>query len=666
MANLKKDYRFFLGSLVILVLVLMPVSQAIPPAFPLLSTTGVIVPTYLEPYNYTSTPATFGWAPILNAKHAHPGVAIASIVNVYNGPGPNAPPNCAQNYQQGVNRTRDYNNGIGNLTNAGVVVFGYVFSTWGHRDYHNAIADIDKWVSCYPKIKGILIDEMANNPTSANLTYYQNLTNYIHVNKGLAYSFGNPGTDTKHQFIGTVDNMDIFENSRLPSATDLKGQYDGNNWHLNYSKTNFSFVTFNVTSFPNQSTINNFTHYVSYMYINDNSGCYHKQLNCNPQQANPWNLTSIYLGNLTQALDNVSMTTRSVNLTGYQFNGQYTVIKNSTGGVLKTGYTPITINATNGTKYNVNVQNYQQYVFDHWDGGSISAYRDIVPLKNTTLTAYFKTPVTLTVKSVDLYGRTISGYHTVIRSSTGQILASGYTPFIFTTGSTGVTYTAKVDNFNNVNFTHWDTGSTSNPRTITPVRATTIFAYYNNSTALGQHSTYKINIQSKSLVGDPVTGLFVQIYNKGGSLNTTGYTPLSFTANNNKQYSVLATLAYKQWHWNHWDGGSTNNNRTFTALVGQNLTEYYTVPTNITVNTVDKGGNPLSTGLTFKIFNSTGLAKQGIPSFTYTGSSNYTYTIQAGNSSSYKFSHWDYTASTNLNRTLTPMSNTIITAYYKN
>jgi len=82
MANLKKDYRFFLGSLVILVLVLMPVSQAIPPAFPLLSTTGVIVPTYLEPYNYTSTPATFGWAPILNAKHAHPGVAIASMVLV--------------------------------------------------------------------------------------------------------------------------------------------------------------------------------------------------------------------------------------------------------------------------------------------------------------------------------------------------------------------------------------------------------------------------------------------------------------------------------------------------------------------------------------------------------------------------------------------------------
>ena len=642
---IEKNSRIFLCISVVLVLVLVPVSQAIPPAFPVTSSsTGILLPLYSFP-GYSPYPGA-NWQPVINSHNTYPKVPIIAIINPSSGPG----------------HIKDANfvAGIKNLQSSGIKTIGYVPTNYTNRPYSQAKADVTTYSQNYSNINGILFDEMNNGGSAASVTYYQNLTNYAKsINNNFTYFVGNPGINTLAVYVPTENNLEVYENNHtLPTAANFSS------WNAQYDKTLFSMGVFNVAnSALNQTYVNNMTTHVGYLYFTDDGGSSDVHPNDNH---NPWDNLATYFNSTLSMLNlpSILLTTQSVNLTGYPFTGQYTVI-NQSGNTIRTGYTQLVLNGTSGFQYVVKPQNYQQYVFDHWDGNGTDRKRTITPSKNTILTSYFKTPVNLTVKSVDLYGRTITGYYTVIKSSTGQTLATGYTPFTFT-GSTGVTYTARVDNFNHVNFTHWDTGSTSDPRTITPVRDTTISAYYNNSTGLGAHSTYKINIQSKSLVGNPVTGLFVRIYNQGGSLNTTGYTPLTFTANNNKQYSVVSTLAYQQWHWNHWDGGSTNTNRTFTALVGQNLTEYYTVPTNIAVNTVDSGGNPLSTGLTFKIYNSTGLATQGIPSFTYTGSSNYTYTIQAGNSSSYKFSHWDYTASTNLNRTLTPMSNTIITAYYKN
>jgi len=271
-----------------------------------------------------------------------------------------------------------------------------------------------------------------------------------------------------------MDNIIIYENSGLPSLSYLAG------WHTNYDKKNFSIIPYAVSSLST-SFVTSATSDVGYIYItNDNL-------------PNPWDSVPSYFSNLVSAVNTANggssttptttttsytMTVNSADVAGNLFNGMWTTISKD-GSVIKTGYTPLSFSALSGATYQVTVANYGNYVFDHWDSGSTSSTRSVSASKDTTITAYYSTgpkQVKLTVKSAYLSGTVYNGMWTTV-SQSGATLTTGYTAMSYTAQS-GSSYQVTVADYQNYVFDHWDNGSTSRTRTITPTQDTVLIAYY--------------------------------------------------------------------------------------------------------------------------------------------------------------------------------------------
>lgn len=77
--------------------------------------------------------------------------------------------------------------------------------------------------------------------------------------------------------------------------------------------------------------------------------------------------------------------------TGGALAGMYTVLANSTGQAVGSGWTPASFMLDTGANYTVTIGNYATYVFDHWlDTGSASNQRQVSISSNTALTAVFR------------------------------------------------------------------------------------------------------------------------------------------------------------------------------------------------------------------------------------------------------------------------------------
>lgn len=85
--------------------------------------------------------------------------------------------------------------------------------------------------------------------------------------------------------------------------------------------------------------------------------------------------------------EQMTLTVRSVALDGSPITGLWTVISGSGSA---TGFTPLPFTADAGSQYTVTMGEYQNYVFERWDGGSTSKSRTITPDGNTVLTAYYR------------------------------------------------------------------------------------------------------------------------------------------------------------------------------------------------------------------------------------------------------------------------------------
>jgi hypothetical protein len=86
----------------------------------------------------------------------------------------------------------------------------------------------------------------------------------------------------------------------------------------------------------------------------------------------------------------------------------------------------------------------------------------------------------LTVDSVNQNGQAITGYWSVLRSSGGGQVGTGYTPRAYTGLTPGATYTIELDGYGNCQFSHWqDSGSSVDPRTFTASGALTLVGVYN-------------------------------------------------------------------------------------------------------------------------------------------------------------------------------------------
>ena len=153
----------------------------------------------------------------------------------------------------------------------------------------------------------------------------------------------------------------------------------------------------------------------------------------------------------------------------------YAVIRQGST-TLYSGYVPVTLTGVVGQQYTVTMYSYGNYYFDHWDDGTTNPVRTVTLTQNTVLTAYFKTPVSLTIKSATLAGATLTGMHVVIKSGS-TTLKSGNTPLTYTLES-GTTYTVTASGASGHVFDHWDDGTTNPTRTVTLTQNTVITAYF--------------------------------------------------------------------------------------------------------------------------------------------------------------------------------------------
>ena len=76
---------------------------------------------------------------------------------------------------------------------------------------------------------------------------------------------------------------------------------------------------------------------------------------------------------------------------GNPIKGMYIELQNAAGADISSGYSPISFATTTGVRYDVYANNYQSFVFKHWDDGSTDPARSITPSQNMTLTAYYST-----------------------------------------------------------------------------------------------------------------------------------------------------------------------------------------------------------------------------------------------------------------------------------
>lgn len=271
----------------------------------------------------------------------------------------------------------------------------------------------------------------------------------------------------------------------------------------------------------------------------------------------------------------VTLTVNTVDSAGEAINGYYTTLSQN-GATIKTAFSPASFTLNSGQTYQVAVADYGDYVFDHWNDGSTIRQKTVTLQQSATLTAHYKSKTTevplqeeatLTVTSVDLSGKTVTGLWTVIKKN-GATVKTGYTPLTYS-AQVGSTYEVSVANYKNYVFDHWESGSKSSTRQVTVNADTTLTAYYNT-----RSSKVTITIKSVGLDGSPITGLWTVI---SGAGSATGFTPLSYTANVGSQYTITMG-EWQNYRFDHWDNGSTSRSRTITPD-GNNsnivLTAYY-------------------------------------------------------------------------------------------
>jgi hypothetical protein len=228
-------------------------AAAVPP-------TAAVVPLY-------TVPSDKSWAAVAAAKMAHPKVPVYAVIDPASGPGAVA--------------DAGYAAGIGQLQLAGVTVLGYVPTGYGQRTIADIEANIDRWKSFYPSTQGIFFDEMSVRLGDEML--YKTISQYA-KSKGMTFTIGNPGLDTKPTFVGMTDVIMIYEGSGFPATTALSG------WHTSYPRTSFGLFAYGVAAL-NHALIKQARAYVGYVYVN------------NDVLPNPWDTVPSYLSDLLADLE---------------------------------------------------------------------------------------------------------------------------------------------------------------------------------------------------------------------------------------------------------------------------------------------------------------------------------------------------------------------------
>jgi len=143
--------------------------------------TQILIPLYNYPNWYD--PADYIWDDVAGANGQVP---VTAVINPSNGPG--GPPN--ENYQHGLS----------DLRAAGVTILGYVYTSYGARDINVVKAEIDLYDQHFD-IDGIFFDEVSND--TEELSYYEELYDYVTSRPNLEKVFLNPGCNIAEEYISS-------------------------------------------------------------------------------------------------------------------------------------------------------------------------------------------------------------------------------------------------------------------------------------------------------------------------------------------------------------------------------------------------------------------------------------------------------------------------------
>src|SRR5438132_785660 len=265
------------------------------------SSTGIIVPVYSYPGSY--------WSQVIQAKNAHPSVPIIAIINPNSGPGTASDSN--------------YVTGIKNLQAAGITVLGYVYTSYAARSISTAESDVSSYKNWY-NVNGIMFDEMSN--VAGNENYYSTLTQYV-KSHGMTMTVGNPGTSTLASYVGTVDNITIYETGGMATASTLAT----GTFYPTYPSSDFSMISYGVSTLDTTAETK-VSPYVGYLYIT------------NDVLSNPYDTVPSYFSSEVGTLDAGITTTVSqppTNLVATAASSQINLswlAPSSNGGSSITGY----------------------------------------------------------------------------------------------------------------------------------------------------------------------------------------------------------------------------------------------------------------------------------------------------------------------------------------
>jgi len=229
---------------------------------------SILVPAYIYPSDVYSN-ATFN--ALIDLKKKYHKIPMYVILNPSNGPGSSVDGN--------------YTVAIKRLTGAGIHVLGYIYTTYASRSLTTVKADIDNWLTLYPEIEGMFVDNQTSDNTQSNLDYYTELTAYCHYKKFWPV-IGNPGTAVYPEVYDTIDAVIVHEGTSFPSEATLKGDWAGGNADKNYNRR--GILVYNQSAFDWQN-FSMISKYCGIVYITDVNG---------------WTGISAYIRNMLQLLTN--------------------------------------------------------------------------------------------------------------------------------------------------------------------------------------------------------------------------------------------------------------------------------------------------------------------------------------------------------------------------
>jgi len=131
------------------------------------------------------------------------------------------------------------------------------------------------------------------------------------------------------------------------------------------------------------------------------------------------------------------------------------------------------------------------------------------------------TSATITVKSDDLSGNSITGMYDELHSSSGSMLGHGYTTNTYSV-TTGKQYIVYMSNWQNIVFDHWDDGSTNPYRTITPTQSVTLTAYFSTGSTTSTVPQPPTSLAATAVSSSQINLNWNAPTNNGGSA-ITGY-----------------------------------------------------------------------------------------------------------------------------------------------